>query len=48
MRHYSCWPVAEGSVCGAEEEFTTSELDLVTCSDCRRIVIVNEIEGRAS
>ena len=45
MRHYSLYPFAAGAACGAEQEFTTTELQLVTCSDCRRIVVQNEIEG---
>lgn len=48
VRHYSMWPLLDGVVCGAEEEFQTTELDLVTCSDCRRIVVTAEIRGTAS
>lgn len=36
------------AACGAEQEFQTTELDLVTCGDCRRIVVQAEIQGRAS
>lgn len=45
QRHFSGWPVA-GALCGAEQEFQTTELDLVTCSDCRRIVVERELLGR--
>lgn len=45
-RHYSLWPFADEAACGAEEEFQTTELALVTCRDCVRIVVQAEIEAR--
>lgn len=47
MRHF-WWRFYGAVACGAEEEFQTTELDLVTCRDCRRIVHVAEILGAAS
>lgn len=45
-RHYSLYPFGDGAACGAEQEFQTTELQLVTCRDCVRIVIQHEIEGQ--
>lgn len=48
QRHFSMWPLQDAAACGAEQEFQTTELDLVTCPDCRRIVVTAEILGSAS
>lgn len=49
MRHFSMLDAGiDGSACGAEQEFQTTELDLVTCGDCRRIKVSMEILGTAS
>lgn len=47
-RHFAVRPSLDETACGAEQEFQTTELDLVTCADCRRIVLQAEILGTAS
>lgn len=46
--HYSMWPLMWQSACGAENEAKTTELGLVDCEPCKRVVIRAEILGRAS
>lgn len=45
-RHFSMWPLQDAAICGAEQEFQTTELDLVTCQDCRRLVVMRELVRR--
>lgn len=43
MRHFSLWPLRWEAACGAQGVALFGELDLVTCPECRRVVVRAEI-----
>lgn len=45
MRHYLPLIPSRVTACGMDSWFHTAELDLVTCADCRMVVLRAEILG---
>lgn len=43
--HYSMWPLRWQAACGAPSASTTGELALVSCAECRGVVVRAEIAG---